>query len=74
MLGAVNDANETKLERVDATVENIESVCAGIHQIELCENADSSSALWIDRAGKFKGVRVSEVNISGRDGENDAIE
>jgi hypothetical protein len=74
LLAPVDDSDEAELERVDATGEDVGSVRAGVHKVELGEDADRSEASRVDRAGKFEGVGVGKVDVGGGDGEDDAGE
>src|SRR5260370_21161011 len=65
LLAAVQDTDEPKLERVDAASENVSGVGSCIHEIKFSQNANGAFALWINRAGEFERVRVSEIDICG---------
>lgn len=73
LLGSINHANEAQLQRVDASRQNIKGVCAVVHEINLCEDANGSAAERVDMAGEFQGFRVDNVDVCGRDGENNAV-
>lgn len=72
MLTTVYDADKPKLERVDATSEDISGIGSCIHQIKFGKNTDGTFAVWIDRARQFEGVGVGEIDICGGYGENHA--
>lgn len=63
LLTPIDDANETKLERVDSASENIKRVCPIVHQVELREDTNGSQAAWIDRAGQLQAVRICQIHI-----------
>ena len=69
-LTPVDDTNESELERVGSTRENIQRVGAGVHQIQLCQHTNGTLSLWIDLASKFQTVRVSQIDIGRRDSKN----
>lgn len=71
-LGAVDDADEAELERVDAAGEDVEGVGAGVHEVELGEDADGAPALGVDGAGELEGFGIGEVDVCGGDGEDHA--
>jgi hypothetical protein len=54
LLAAVHDADEAKLEGIDATRENIKCVRAGVHQVELGEHANRAAALRVNGPRKLE--------------------
>ncbi len=73
LLGTVDDTDETELERVDTTSENIESVSALVHQVELGQDTDGASTLRIHGASELETVRVGKIDIRRADSEDDAV-
>lgn len=53
LLASVDDADESQLERIDSTCQNIERVRASVRQIQLCQNSNGSTSLWIDIPGQL---------------------
>ena len=64
-LAAVDNTNKAELEQVDATSQDVERVCALVHQVELGEYTNRATALRIDRASKLERFRVGEIDIGG---------
>lgn len=54
LLTTVDDADESELEWIHSTSKDIRRVCACVHEVQLCEDADRSTALWVDRACQFE--------------------
>lgn len=50
-LTTVDHADEPELEGVDAAGEDVEGVGAGVHEVELGEDADGAAALGVDVTG-----------------------
>ena len=71
MLATVDDADETKLQRVNTTHEDVECVRSGIHEVKLGENADGAPPLRVNGASELEGVRVGKVYICSRYREDD---
>jgi len=72
-LAATDDADEAELERVDATGKDVEGVRSSVHEVELGENSNGTAALRVDGASELERLGVGQVDIGGRDGEDDAI-
>ena len=73
LLRSIYYTNEAQLQRVDATRENIKGVCAVIHEINLCEDANGAAAEGIDMAGEFERFRVDNVDVCGRNGQDNTV-
>lgn len=73
LLRPVDDADEAELERVDSTGQDVGCVRPLVHQVELCEHADCPQPSGVDRPGELERVRVGEVYVGGRDGEDDRV-
>lgn len=73
LLRAVDNANESQLQGIDAARENIESVGTMIHQVNFGQDADSTSAERINMTGKFEGLGVDQIHVGRGHGENDAV-
>ena len=70
---AAFDAIVTKLKRIDCSVEQLKSICAFVHQIDLCQHANRSFALRVDLSRNFKRVRVREVCVGGGECEDESV-
>lgn len=68
LLRSVDNTNETQLERVHATRQNLERVRAVVHKIELGENTDSALSLGVHLTGNLERLGVDQVDIGGGDG------
>ena len=44
-----------------------------IHQVYLGENTNGSTADRVDMTGKLQGLGIDNVNISGGDGQDNAV-
>ena len=44
-----------------------------VHEIHLGQNANSSPAQRVDMAGKLESLRVYDIDVGGRDSEDDTI-
>jgi hypothetical protein len=73
LLRAVDRSNESKLERVYASRENVESVRAVVHKIELCEHTNGALSGGIDMTSELQRFRVDDVHVRGRDSQNNAV-
>jgi hypothetical protein len=71
LLAAVDDADKAEFERVRPACQDVEGVGAGIHQIELCQHAESPQTSRVDRASQLEGIGIGEVDVGGRYCEND---
>jgi len=74
LLAAPDDADETELERVDAAGQDVGGVRAGVHEVQLGEDADRAPALRVDGPSELERLGVGEVDIGRRDGEDDAAD
>lgn len=72
LLAPVDDTDEPELERVRPPCQDLKRVRAGVHEVELGEHADRPQASRIDGACELERVRVGDVDVRGRDGENHA--
>lgn len=72
LLRSIDDSDEAEFERVDSTGEDIGSVGSSVHEIELGEDSDGSKASRINGTSELEGIRVGEVDVGWRDGEDDA--
>lgn len=63
LLGTVHHTNEAELQWVHSAGQNVESVGAVVHQVELGEDADGPPAERIHMSGKLQSLRVDEVDI-----------
>lgn len=70
LLTSVYDADETEFEGVHATGEDVQGVGASIHEVEFGKDTDGALALGIDRTCELEGIRVGEIDIGGRHGQN----
>jgi hypothetical protein len=73
LLRSVDHADETKLQRVNSTRENIQSIGAVIHKINLGQNSNGSSAKRVDMTGELEGFGVDDIDVGGRDREDDTV-
>lgn len=73
LLRSVDDTNKPKLQRVNTTRQNLQSICPMVHQIELRENTDCALSLRIDLTSKLEGLRVDEILVGRRDSQNDTV-
>jgi hypothetical protein len=73
VLRSVDDTNEAKLEGVYAAGQNIHSICSMVHEIQLCEDTNSSLARGVDMASQLQSLGVYEIDVCGGDGENDTV-
>lgn len=58
LLTTIYDTNETQLQRVNATGQNVQSVGARVHQVEFREHADRASTLGIYRPSELERFRI----------------
>lgn len=56
LLAPVDDTNESELERVNASSEDVKGVGASVHEVEFGEDAYGSSTLRVNAASKFEGI------------------
>ena len=56
LLASVDDTNESKLEGVNTSGEDVKGVGTGVHEVKFGENAYGSSALRVNSAGKFERI------------------
>jgi hypothetical protein len=73
LLRAIDDANIAELERNHLTGEHRECIGAGVHDVELGDDAERALAGRIDIARQLERVRVGEIGVAGSDGENDGV-
>lgn len=73
LLRAVDNANEAQLQGVDTPRKNVERICSVIHQVKLGQDANGSAAQGIDMTGQLQGFRVDNVDICGRDSQDDTV-
>lgn len=73
LLRAVDNANKAKLERVDPSREDVHGIRAVVHQIQFRQDPNRPLAHGIDMAGELQRLRVHEVDVGGRDSEDDAV-
>lgn len=73
LLTPIDNPNKPKLQRIRPSRQDIQRVRPGIHQIELGENPNRSQASRIDGSRKFERVRVGNVLVCGRNGEDDCV-
>ena len=73
LLTPADDPDESQLEGVHAPRQNVERVRAGVHQVELGQDADRASTLGIDGSGELERFRVCEIDIGGRNREDDTV-
>lgn len=71
-LAAVHHADEAQLERVHPPGEDVERVRASVHEVQLRQHSDRAAALRVDLARELERLRVGDVDVRGRDGEDDA--
>lgn len=50
LLAAIDDTDESELEWIDTTSENVKSVRASVHEIKFGENPDCTTTLRVDVA------------------------
>ena len=67
LLGAADHADVAKLKRVDLALDDVDTVGALVHQINLGQNTNCAIALWVDSSSEFEGVRVGQVLVRRRD-------
>ena len=72
LLAPVHHPDEAELERVNASGEYVEGVRAGVHKVELGENADGASSLRVDGPCKLECLGVGEIDVGCGDCEDDA--
>ena len=70
LLTSVDDTNEAELERIRATCQDIESVRAGIHEVELCQHAERSQTPRVNRTSELERIRVGKINVRRRNSKN----
>lgn len=73
LLRPVDDTDEAELERVDSTGQDVGRVRPLVHQVKLGEHADRPQPSRVDRPGELERIRVGEVHVGGRDGEDDRV-
>ena len=56
LLAPVDDTDESELEWVDASGEDIKGVGASVHEVEFGENAYGPSTLRVNTAGEFERI------------------
>ena len=72
-LAAVDDRHVAQAQRDDAAGQNIHDVRPFVHQVHLGQHADGPLALRIDLARQLQAVRVGQVRVGGRDGQDDGV-
>lgn len=73
LLRSVDHANPAELERVDPTRQDVQGVCAVVHEIDFCEDTNGPPAHGIDMSGELQGLRVHDVDVGGRDSQDDTV-
>lgn len=73
LLAPVDDADETQLQRVGAASQNVQGIGPGIHQIQLGEHADGPKSSRIDGTRQLQRIRVRNVDVCGRNRQDDAV-
>ena len=71
LLTSIDDTDESELERVHSTGENVERVRSSVHEIQFRQYSDRATALWIDVSGQLERIRVGEIDVGGTNSEND---
>ena len=54
LLTPIDNSNESELEGIHTTSQNIESIRAGVHQVQLGQHSDCPSSLRVYRACQFQ--------------------
>ena len=73
LLRTVDDSDEAQLQGVYAARENVHGVCSVIHQIQLGQNTNGASPHGVNMAGQLEGLGVDQIDVCGRDGEDDTV-
>ena len=73
LLGAVYYSDESQLQRIDPSSENVHCVRAMVHQVKFRQDTDRSLARGIDMARKLQGFRIDNVHVRRRDGKDDTV-
>lgn len=74
LLTAVDDPDESQLERVHSPGEDVESIRTRIHEIELGENSDRAATLRVDLSSELERLRVGQIDVGRGDGKDDTRE
>lgn len=72
LLTPPDDADEAELERVDPPRQDVGRVRARVHEVELGQDADRATPLRVDCPRELERLGVGEVDVGGRDGQDDA--
>lgn len=73
LLRSVDHTNKPKLQRVDPSGEDFQSIGAMIHQIKFGQHANGSFPLGIDLAGKLESLGVHKVDIGRGDCQDNTV-
>lgn len=51
LLTPVDDTNKAEFEGIGPAGENVQGICPGVHEVELCENAERTETSGVDSSG-----------------------
>jgi len=72
LLASVDDPDEAKFQRINATRKDFQRICAVVHKVELSEYPDRPFPCRIHLTCQFETFRVDQVDISRGHSQNDA--
>lgn len=72
-LRTVDNTNETKLQRVHTSGQDVHGVCSVVHEIQLGENTNRPLAHRVDMAGQLQCFRVDKIDVRGGDSKDDTV-
>ena len=73
LLRSIDDADESQLQRIHSTGQDIERVSPVIHEVDFGEHPDRPSTDGIDISSQLQRFGVDNVHIGGRDGQDDTV-
>ena len=64
--GATFNAIVAEFQRINAAIEQLQCICAFVHQVNFGEHANCALSLRVNFFGKLERVRVCQVRVGWR--------
>ncbi len=66
LLRSIDHTDEAKLEGINSAREDVQRICAMVHQIQLCLDTNCPSSHRINMARKFESFGIDDVDVRRR--------
>ena len=73
LLRSIDHADESQLQRIHSTRQDIERVGPVIHEVDFSEHPDRPSTHRIDISSQLQSFGIDDIHIGRRDGQDDTV-